>query len=190
MPVSFSEQVVQLTPRLRSFARSLSRDYSTADDLVQETVLRALTHADQFTPGTNLVGWLNTILRNSYFNERRKARHFVSLEICEALSAPSIDSPQESKLHFSDVDARFSNLPAPQLQALTLIAADGHSYAAKVVACAVGTMKSRVSVPARHWWNSWRNRRLSARYQTDPTTIISIRLLSDHRRWQLCPKSV
>jgi RNA polymerase sigma-70 factor, ECF subfamily len=147
MPMSFSEQVVQLTPRLRSFARSLSRDYSTADDLVQETVLRALTHADQFTPGTNMVGWLSTILRNTYFNECRKTRRFVSLEVCEALPPPSIDSPQESKLHFSDVDARFSNLPASQRQALTLVAADGQSYedAAKVVGCAVGTMKSRVS---------------------------------------------
>jgi len=129
------------------FARRLSKNRSMADDLVQETVLRAFAHADQFIPGTNLFAWLSVILRNCYFNERRSAVRLVSLDVTGDLPTPSIDSPQETRMNLSDVARRFDVLTSNQRQALTLVAANGYSYedAAKQAGCVVGTMKSRVS---------------------------------------------
>ena len=77
---TFADDVVQNLPRLEGFARRLAGNRSFADDLVQETVLRALVHADQFRPGTNLLAWLTTILRNAYFNEKRRQRRIGPLD--------------------------------------------------------------------------------------------------------------
>jgi RNA polymerase sigma-70 factor (ECF subfamily) len=147
MTISFSEQIVECAPRLTWFARRLSRNSSTADDLVQETILRALIHADQFTPGTNLLAWLRVILRNCYLTECRKAARLVSIEIPDTLPMPSISCPQESHVRLTEVECRLVALSAGQRQALTLVGAGGHSYehAAQLAGCDIGTMKRRVS---------------------------------------------
>jgi RNA polymerase sigma-70 factor (ECF subfamily) len=147
MARSFADEIVHCMPRLTSFARRLTHERSGADDLVQETVLRALSHAEQFEPGTNLVAWLSVILRNCYFNNKRTATRLVSIDDSTSVPTPSINCPQESLISLADVDFRFAALPATQREALILIGANGHSYedAAKMVGCAVGTMKSRVS---------------------------------------------
>src|SRR5579863_3547324 len=128
MTTTFCNDVLENLPRLESFARRLAGNRSLADDLVQETVLRALTHADQFRPGTNLLAWLMTILRNTYFNEKRRERRLVVLDIASAALLPAANGGQEPHMHMRDVEARFARLPAVQQEALVLVGADGLSY--------------------------------------------------------------
>jgi RNA polymerase sigma-70 factor (ECF subfamily) len=143
---TFADDVCANLPRLEGFARRLAGNRSFADDLVQETVLRALVHADQFRPGTNLLAWLTTILRNAYFNEKRRQRRIGPLDPTN-VPTPAISDEQEWHLRMRDVTCRFAVLPAAQREALMLVGANGYSYdaAAKMAGCAVGTMKSRVS---------------------------------------------
>ena len=143
---TFADEIIEYLPRLQSSARRFAGNRNLADDLVQETVLRALVHADQFQTGTNLLAWLYTILRNCYFNDRRTGRRFTSLESV-TLAAPTISGEQEARVHMRDVSRRFEKLAPAQRQALLLVGANGHSYeaAAAIAGCAVGTMKSRVS---------------------------------------------
>jgi RNA polymerase sigma-70 factor (ECF subfamily) len=143
---TFADDVCATLPRLEGFARRLAGNRSLADDLVQETVLRALVHADQFHPGTNLLAWLTTILRNAYFNEKRRQRRIGPLDPTN-VPTPAISDEQEWYLRMRDVTCRFTTLPASQREALMLVGANGYSYdaAAKMAGCAVGTMKSRVS---------------------------------------------
>ena len=79
MIAPLSDEIVEHLPQLRSFARMIARDRSLADDLVQETVLRALVHADQFRPGTHLKAWLSTILRNAFFDEKRSQKRLAQV---------------------------------------------------------------------------------------------------------------
>jgi len=141
----FQELLVEHLPHLHRFARHLARDPSLADDLVQETALRALCNTDKFIPGTNMRAWLATILRNQFCNElrlRSRVSRFAALPQSEVHP-----SEQESKLEMRDFERAFKTLPAPQREALSLVAASGFSYedAANIVGCAKGTVKSRVS---------------------------------------------
>ena len=147
MTTTFCDDVLQNLSRLESFARRLAGNRSLADDLVQETVLRALTYSDQFRPGTNLLAWLMTILRNAYFNEKRRERRLVVLDVETSAILPATNGGQEPHMHMRDVEARFARLPAVQREALVLVGANGLSYdhAAEIAGCAEGTMKSRVS---------------------------------------------
>lgn len=147
MTTTFCDDVVHHLSRLQSFARKLAGNRSLADDLVQETVLRALVHADQFRPGTNLLAWLMTILRNTYFNEKRRDRRLSIFDENMVASIAHPTNEQESLVHFRDVARRFECLPALQREALMLVGANGFSYelAAQIAGCAIGTMKSRVS---------------------------------------------
>lgn len=147
MTTTFCDDVVHHLSRLQGFARKLAGNRSLADDLVQETVLRALVHADQFRPGTNLLAWLMTILRNTYFNEKRRERRLSVFDEKMTASIAHPTNEPEAHLHFSDVALRFERLPALQREALMLVGANGFSYelAARIAGCAVGTMKSRVS---------------------------------------------
>lgn len=147
MNAAFCDEVVESVPQLQRFARRLAGNRSFADDLVQETVLRALTHESQFRPGTNLVAWLMTILRNAYFNEKRRERRLGTFDEKVAATLQTSHGEQEWNLRLRDVECRFASLPAVQQQALVLVGANGFSYdrAAEIAGCAVGTMKSRVS---------------------------------------------
>ena len=142
----FADEVIQHLPKLRRFAWRLAGNRSLADDLVQETVLRALVHAEQFQTGTNLLAWLHTILRNCYFNDRRIAQRLTSLDAV-TVAPPTIAGDQEARVHMGDVSGRIEKLAPVQREALLLVGANGHSYeaAAAIAGCAVGTMKSRVS---------------------------------------------
>jgi len=140
-------QILPHLPHLRAFARFLARNDAQAQDLVQDTVMRALAKAHQFAPGTNLKAWLTIILRNGFYNDiRRKSRRpEVSIEIVgDTTSTPA---GQESALHMRDFERGFAQLTASQREALLLVGASGFSYqeASEIAQCAVGTMKSRVS---------------------------------------------
>ena len=132
---------------LRGFAVSLCGNRDRADDLVQETLYKAWNHLDSFKVGTNLKAWLFTILRNTYFSERRKRKREV--EDADGNLAARLSSLPEQHGHMDmkDFQEALSQLPDDQREALILVGAAGFSYeeAAEISGCAVGTIKSRVN---------------------------------------------
>lgn len=132
---------------LRAFAVSLCGDRERADDLVQETLCKAWNHLDSFKEGTNLKAWLFTILRNTFFSERRKRKREV--EDADGNLAARLSSLPEQHGHMDmkDFQEALSKLPDDQREALILVGAAGFSYeeAAEISGCAVGTIKSRVN---------------------------------------------
>ena len=141
------DSILAAIPNLRAFAISLSGNVDRADDLVQETVLRALANIDSFQPGTNMPAWLFTILRNLFRSEYRKRRREV--EDATGMYAESMKSQPEqgSRLEFEELRAALAQLPDDQREAVILVGASGFSYeeAAAICECAVGTIKSRVN---------------------------------------------
>ena len=140
-------QLLAALPRLRAFAMSLCGHADQADDLVQETLMKAWANLGSFDPGSNMPGWLYTILRNEFYARLRRRRHEVD-DPDGLLAARMATQPaQESHLHFQDFRAALFRLPPDQREALMLVAASGYSYedAAQLCQCAVGTMKSRVN---------------------------------------------
>ena len=144
---SIRDAVLAAVPSLRAFAISLSGNVDRADDLVQETLLRALVNIDSFEPGTNLSAWLFTILRNLFRSEYRKRRREV--EDGDGTYAESLKSQpeQEARVEFREFRTALAKLPPDQREALILVGASGFSYeeAANICGCAVGTIKSRVN---------------------------------------------
>jgi RNA polymerase sigma-70 factor (ECF subfamily) len=141
------DAVLAAIPKLRAFAISLSGNVDRADDLVQETMLRALANIDSFQPGTNLQAWLFTILRNLFRSEYRKRKREVE-DVDGRYSDSLVSAPeQDSQLEFKELRAALDKLPQDQREALILVGASGFSYeeAAKICECAVGTIKSRVN---------------------------------------------
>ena len=141
------DEMLAAVPRLRAFAMSLSGNMDRADDLVQETLTRALANFDSFKPGTNLTAWLFTILRNHFYSEYRKRRREV--EDVDGKHSGSLKSQPEQMGHLEmeEFRAALDKLPDDQREALILVGATGFSYeeAAKICGCAVGTIKSRLS---------------------------------------------
>jgi RNA polymerase sigma-70 factor (ECF subfamily) len=141
------DSILAAIPNLRAFAISLSGNVDRADDLVQETILRALANIDSFQPGTNMPAWLFTILRNLFRSEYRKRRREV--EDATGMYAESMKSQPEqgSRLEFEELRAALAQLPDDQREAVILVGASGFSYeeAAAICECAVGTIKSRVN---------------------------------------------
>ena len=144
---SLRDDILASVPSLRAFAISLSGNGDRADDLVQETLLRALANIDSFQPGSNLPAWLFTILRNIYYSEYRKRRREVA-DSDGTIAAKLATAPaQNGHMDLLDFRVALQQLPNDQREALILIGASGLSYeeAAGVCNCAVGTMKSRVN---------------------------------------------
>jgi RNA polymerase sigma factor (sigma-70 family) len=143
----FRTDIIKALPALRTFALSLVGDVSRADDLVQETFVKAWANQARFRPGTNFTAWLFTILRNQFYSELRKHRREV--EDVDGTHAGQMTSPsdQEDASTLKVVWERLGGLPAAQRQALLLVGAEGHTYeeAATLLGCQVGTVKSRVS---------------------------------------------
>ena len=141
------DSMLSAIPNLRAFAISLSGNVDRADDLVQETILRALANIDSFQPGTNMSAWLFTILRNLFRSEYRKRRREV--EDATGMYAESMKSQPEqaSRLEFEELRTALAQLPDDQREAVILVGASGFSYeeAAAICGCAVGTIKSRVN---------------------------------------------
>jgi len=140
-------ELAALVPNLRAFARSLSGSSDHADDLVQETLVKAWHNRSRFAPGSNLKAWLFTILRNTYLSERRKRKWEVQDVDGVGASQLSVNGSQHGHMDMVDFQKAFALLPHDQKEALVLIGAEGFSYeeAALMCGCAVGTMKSRVN---------------------------------------------
>lgn len=132
---------------MRAFALGLTRNSSTADDVVQEAVVKAWANFDKFEPGTNLRAWLFTILRNTYYSMHRKRRREVE-DPDGALADGLSEKPHhDGRLALEDFRVAFAELTDEQREALILVGAEGFSYeeAAATCGCAVGTIKSRVN---------------------------------------------
>jgi RNA polymerase sigma-70 factor, ECF subfamily len=144
---SFRDALLAAVPSLRAFAISLSGNVDRADDLVQDTLVRAIANAHRFEPGTNLNAWLFTILRNLFHSEYRKRRREV--EDPDGVYAEQLTRQPEqgARLDFEDFRSALATLPSEQREALLLVGASGFSYeeTAAICGCAVGTVKSRVN---------------------------------------------
>jgi RNA polymerase sigma-70 factor (ECF subfamily) len=141
------DQVLAAVPSLRAFAISLCGNVDRADDLVQETLLRALANIDSFQPGTNLPAWLFTILRNLFRSEYRKRRREVEDADGSYAETLKAQPSQTSHVEFQEFRNALAKVPPDQREALILVGASGFSYeeAAEICGCAVGTIKSRVN---------------------------------------------
>ncbi|WP_082559170.1 NepR family anti-sigma factor [Methylobacterium sp. Leaf94] len=143
----FRQELLAALPGLRGFAMSLVVNPTRADDLVQETLLKAWKSQDRFEPGSNLMAWLCTIMRNQFYTECRKAKREVE-DADGAAAAQLIVLPsQEHGIELQKVWAVLAKLPPAQREALLLVAGQGMTYeaAAALLGTQTGTMKSRVS---------------------------------------------
>jgi RNA polymerase sigma factor (sigma-70 family) len=139
--------VVDLIPALRAFARTFCRNANDADDLVQETLTRALRNLHQFTPGTRLKSWLFTIMRNTFFTKvKLYNRERPGDEDCVSLQRTCAPT-QEWSLALHEVENAIARLPHDQREALVLVTVLGTAYqeAATICDCEVGTIKSRLN---------------------------------------------
>lgn len=142
----FKRELTEVVPHLRAFARGLCGRPDMADDLVQETLLKAWAAQDRFEPGTSMRAWTFVILRNAYLTDMRRNR--FRGEYDEGVAERILTAPagQEEPLHLSDMHRALLTLPPERREALLLVGAGGFSYeeAAQICDCAVGTIKSRV----------------------------------------------
>lgn len=133
-------------PALRAFALSLCGNADRANDLVQDTYVRALANLDKFRPGTNMAAWLTVILRNRYYSEcRKRAREVEDVDGAYA-STLECEADQSVRLENEGLWKVVSELPSDIRQAVVLVGASGATYeeAAAACRCAVGTIKSRM----------------------------------------------
>ena len=143
----FKDQLASVIPHLRAFGRSLSGSRDLADDLVQETLLKAWAARKRFQAGTNMRAWTFIILRNLFLSQMRRARfkgEWDEITASKLLAAPA---SQDRHVELGDMQRALMHLPQPQREALILVGAGGFAYeeAAEICGCAVGTIKSRVA---------------------------------------------
>lgn len=146
-PSSLRPAIAALLPELRGFARFLVRDRTAADDLVQDTVVKALAALAQFSPEASLRNWLFAILRNTHYEQSRRRRTEQRL-LAENPPASEAHPPaQPGQAALSELQRFLWMLPAASREALVLVGAQGLSYAEAAAVCGVaeGTMKARVS---------------------------------------------
>ncbi len=146
-PQEIHRQMTSLLPELRAFGRFLTRDPTAADDLVQDTVVRALAAQASFQPGTNLKAWLFTIERNAFYEQARRRRRETRL-LSEQLPDTAPHAPEAHRRgDLSDLSRLLWTLPPLLREALVLVGAQelSHEEAAAICGVPIGTMKARVS---------------------------------------------
>jgi len=144
---AFRANLLAMTRNLRAFALSLVGDQDRADDLVHDTLVRALQNSDRFEPGTNLQAWMFTLMRNLFYSEYHRRRREV--EDVDGLFAANLSTLPEQigRVEFAELHSALMQLPAEQREAVLLIGAEGRTYEEAAVICGtkVGTVKSRVN---------------------------------------------
>jgi RNA polymerase sigma factor (sigma-70 family) len=145
-PITFKRELTGVIPHLRAFARGLCGRPDLADDLVQETLLKAWAAQERFEPGTSMRAWTFVILRNAYLTDMRRNRFRADYDETVAERILVAPAAQEGPMHLSDMHRALLTLPPERREALLLVGAGGFSYeeAAQICGCAVGTIKSRV----------------------------------------------
>ena len=144
---SFKREMLATLPSLRAFGVSLCGNRSNADDLVQDTLMKAWAKKESFTPGTNMKAWLFTILRNEFYSQMRKRGREVQ-DVDGVFSGQLATHPEQyGSMDMQDFKVALDKLPSDRREAIVLVGASGFSYeeAAEISGCAVGTIKSRVS---------------------------------------------
>ena len=141
------DQLVALLPRLRRFARALTRNVDDADDLVQVAVERALLHLDQLRPGTRLDSWMFGIIRNAWIDETRSRRRRDKVLAPEELGEQVADRSSEAPIERLSIEAALQRLPEEQRLAVALVLIEGLAYkeAAAVLEVPIGTVTSRLA---------------------------------------------
>jgi RNA polymerase sigma-70 factor (ECF subfamily) len=142
-------EIVELLPRLRRLARALARSPADADDLVQATVERALSHRGQWRPGTRLDSWMFRIMKNAWIDETRARSRRTAVLAPEEAGERVGDAGAaavEDRLAVSEVARAMSRLPDDQRLAVALVLVEGLSYkeAASVLQVPEGTLTSRL----------------------------------------------
>ena len=147
MDSSTREALLKAIPHLRAFAISLTGNPENADDLVQEALVRGLTHINRFEPGTNVQAWLFTILRNQFYTGYRKRRRETEDPDGALAGRLAVVPSQHARLDYEDMRTALGKLAPRQREAILLIGAEGLTYeeAARVCKTSVGTIKSRVN---------------------------------------------
>jgi len=146
----FEEELVELLPRLRRFARGLARDASDADDLCQAAIERALKSQEQWQQGTRLDSWMYRITRNLWIDDRRATgRRGVHTPIDEAATQVAGDGAAEVEAGAlrGDVDGAMARLPGEQREVVMLVLVEGYAYreAAEILEVPIGTVTSRLA---------------------------------------------
>lgn len=141
------DDVIGLVPALRAFAWSLSHNSADADDLVQETLIKAWANRSKFELGTNLRAWLFTILRNTYYTAVLRRRREVADEDGKYAAGLCSAPTQDWNVAMRSLQSALQRLPPEHREALVLVGAAGLTYeeAAEICGCALGTIKSRVN---------------------------------------------
>ncbi|WP_424966775.1 MULTISPECIES: RNA polymerase sigma factor [unclassified Dinoroseobacter] len=141
------DELVEHLSAMRAFAYSLTRNSATADDLVQDTLVKAWTNIEKFQVGTNMRAWLFTILRNTFYSMRRKRKREVEDGEGELAGALAQKPDHDGRLQMREFNRAFAKLPDEQREVLILVGAGGFSYeeAADMCGVRVGTVKSRVN---------------------------------------------
>jgi RNA polymerase sigma-70 factor (ECF subfamily) len=142
-----SEGIVALLPRLRRFARSLSRNQHDADDLTQLAVERALRNHEQFRAGASLSGWLFTIMKNAWLDHLRALSRHGEVALPEDSGEHPVVSPVDTDTELWSVSEAMGKLPEEQRLAVALVLVEGLSYkeAAGVLEIPMGTLTSRLA---------------------------------------------
>ena len=143
----FGEQVGTLLPRLRRFARTLTRHPQDADDLVQLAVERALTRSKQWRPDSSLANWMLAIVRNAWIDETRSRRRRDAVLVPENEAAEVGDTGTDRDIEWWSIQSALDGLPEEQRLAVALVLIEGLSYreAAQVMEVPIGTLTSRLA---------------------------------------------
>jgi RNA polymerase sigma-70 factor (ECF subfamily) len=144
---AFREEMLKVLPRLQAFARVLTRNREAAEDVLQDTIVRALRAHRSFEPGSNMLAWLCTILRNQHISGLRRRRHEAMPIEDLPDGAASVGPSQYDSIAIGEIRRALLKLSPEHREVLLMVAAAGLSYgeAAEICGCAVGTVKSRVN---------------------------------------------
>ncbi len=142
--------MVEILPRLRRFAHSLTHDQDLSEDLVQETCARALAHLDQYRPNTRLDSWMYRIAQNLWIDQLRAQNvrgEIVSIAAVRNLPGSDGRVVIESRLSLLELKQCIAELPVNQKALLYLVCVDGLSYkeAAETLDWSIGTVMSRLA---------------------------------------------
>jgi len=144
----FHDLIEREIPRLRRYARALTRSTDRADDLVQETLLRAVAKAHLWQQGTDIRAWLFTIMHNQYVNMVRRAiREEATVDIEQLSSSLAATTDPTASRQLRELERALGRLPGEQREVILLVGLEGLSYetAAQILGVPVGTVRSRLS---------------------------------------------